>query len=115
MRLCDVCDSSSLCKFNVTQLQGTSCCPNNSCQSHQQGGGAGGGRSGLITELHYDLPVSLSDHTGSLDGVRLKGQAASDLLKKTVRTTIPMCVCVFVADDKTPLLRVSKPEGIRKQ
>ena len=76
-----------MCKFNVTQQQGTSSCPNNSCESHHQQG-LGGGRSGLITELYYDIPVSLSDHTGSLEGVRLKGQAASDLLKKTVRTAI---------------------------
>ena len=38
-------------------------------------------------ELHYNLLISLSDHTGGVNGVRLQGQAACDLLKCTVSHT----------------------------
>ena len=35
-------------------------------------------------ELHYNLFISLSDHTGQVTGMRLQGQPACDLLKCTV-------------------------------
>ena len=38
----------------------------------------------LASEPHYSLLISLSDHTGGLDRVRLSGKPASDLLQRTV-------------------------------
>ena len=32
------------------------------------------------------MPIALADHTGGLEGVRLSGKAATDLLKLTVST-----------------------------
>ena len=34
------------------------------------------------------MPIALSDHTAGLEGVRLAGKAASDLLKLTVRGVV---------------------------
>ena len=39
---------------------------------------------GFASEPHYSILISLSDHTGGIDGVRLSGQPASDLLQQTV-------------------------------
>ena len=39
---------------------------------------------GFASEPHYSILISLSDHTGGMDGVRLSGQPASDLLQQTV-------------------------------
>lgn len=36
------------------------------------------------SELHYNIMISLSDHTGGVSGVRLQGKPAVDLLKCTV-------------------------------
>ena len=39
---------------------------------------------GFASEPHYSILISLSDHTGGIDGVRLSGQPVSDLLQQTV-------------------------------
>ena len=36
------------------------------------------------SDLHYNIMISLSDHTGGVSGVRLQGHPARDLLKCTV-------------------------------
>lgn len=39
---------------------------------------------GFSCEPHFNLLISLSDHTGGVDGVRLSGQPAIDILACTV-------------------------------
>lgn len=37
-----------------------------------------------MTELVFDLFIALADHTGTVEGIRLNGPAAIDLLHTTV-------------------------------
>lgn len=72
-----ICVCSTLCKFRIPQ--GVSECPNRNCPA-ALGGGGRGGKEGFSTEPAFDLRVSLSDHSGSVEGVRLSGQPAVELL-----------------------------------
>ena len=67
---------SLVCKFKVSQ--GASLCCNQLCPSLVSG-------DGFISELAFDLFISLADHTGTVDNVKLNGPvAAVDLLHKSV-------------------------------
>lgn len=55
---------------------GSSQCSNTSCPSYS---------SSFATEPHFNMPIALADHTAGLEGVRLTGKAAADLLRLTVR------------------------------
>ena len=57
--------------------EGSTHCPNKACPSVSSS-------APLASEPHYSLLISLSDHTGGLDRVRLSGKPASDLLQRTV-------------------------------
>ena len=74
---------SSVCKFKV--LQEATECSNRSCSTVLEGGA-----ESFSVEPMYDVRVSLSDYTGSVDGVRLYGQQAVELLG------VMVCVCVYV-------------------
>ena len=65
---------STTCKMRAQQGSSQQCL-NTSCPSHS---------SSFATEAQFSLPLALADHTGGLEGVRLSGKAASDLLKLTV-------------------------------
>ena len=67
---------STTCKMRALQSSGQ--CSNAFCPSHSSS-------SSSATEPHFSMPVALSDHTAGLEGERLAGKAASDLLKLTVR------------------------------
>lgn len=71
--------SSSICKFRVSPPGNRSCC-NQSCSSITSGH--------FVPELVIDLFVTLADHTGSVDSIRLNGQGANELLHTTVRTIL---------------------------
>ena len=78
--LYDTCGTNTLtvcspsCKFRVNE--GATHCQNRTCPTVTSGG--------FASEPHYSILISLSDHTGGIDGVRLSGQPASDLLQQTV-------------------------------
>ena len=69
------------CHFKV-EKEATQC-PNKNCSSLN-----------FAVELHYNLFISLSDHTGGVAGVRLQGQPACDLLKSTV-SKLPGASCIY--------------------
>ena len=73
---------SSCCKFRVSQ-DDVACC-NQSCTSSVSGD--------FTAELVFDLFIKLADHTGSVDGVRLNGQAAIDLLHIMVNYCYYCCI-----------------------
>ena len=66
--------NSSSCKFRVSQ-DDVACC-NQSCPTVVSGD--------FTPQVVFDLFISLADHHGSVDGIRLNGQAAIDLLHITV-------------------------------
>ena len=78
--LYDTCGTNTLtmcstsCKFRVDE--GATYCQNRSCPTVTL--------DAFASEPHYSILISLSDHTGGIDGVRLSGQPASDLLQQTV-------------------------------
>lgn len=65
--------SSTSCKWRVDPEVAQ--CPNSSCPAPSSG-----------QEPSYNILLSLSDHTDSLEGARLTGQPATDLLQHTVRS-----------------------------
>lgn len=75
---------STMCKMRAQPSSGQ--CSNNFCPSHSSSS------SSFATEPHFSLPIALSDHTAGLEGVRLAGKAAEDLLKLTVRHTYYMYI-----------------------
>lgn len=55
--------------------QGSNQCSNNSCLSST---------TTFVTETMFSMPIALADHTGGIEGVRLAGKAANELLTHTV-------------------------------
>ena len=80
---------SSVCKFKV--LQEATECSNRRCSTVLEGGA-----ESFSVEPMYDVRVSLSDYTGSVDGVRLYGQQAVELLGVMVCVCVYVCVCACV-------------------
>jgi len=70
---------STSCKFRVDDR--ATQCQNRSCPTATSGG--------FASEPHYNILISLSDYTGGVDGIRLAGQPASDLLQRMV------CCCLI--------------------
>ncbi|CAI8049536.1 Meiosis-specific with OB domain-containing protein [Geodia barretti] len=64
------------CKMKAQQSSRQ--CTNASCPSLSSSSS-----SLFATEAQFSLPLALADHTGGLEGVRLAGKAASDLLQLT--------------------------------
>ena len=56
--------------------EGATQCQNKACPSITSGN--------FSCEPHYNLLVSLSDYTDGIDGVRLSGQPALEILQHTV-------------------------------
>lgn len=98
---------STSCKFRVDE--GATYCQNRTCPTVTSGS--------FASEPHYSTLISLSDHTGGIDTVRLSGQPASDLLQQTVgrlefswlllpSNNFSSCMAITKTPD-TCLLRVS--------
>ena len=66
---------SSSCKFRVKE-DGTTC-PNQSCSSQKLPGT-------FSANKEFNVLVSFSDHTGSVDGVVLAGSVAEELFQHSV-------------------------------
>ncbi|XP_077980792.1 meiosis-specific with OB domain-containing protein-like [Glandiceps talaboti] len=64
----------SQCKFRVDQV--TNNCKNSACTASVTGN--------TVTQMSYDVSVTLTDNTGSLHGFRLGGNAAEEILGCTV-------------------------------
>lgn len=84
-----ICHRCTSCKVRVDE--GSTHCPNKACPSMSSS-------APLASEPHYSLLISLSDHTGGLDRVRLSGKPASDLLQRT-----PQEFLLMGAAEKTEL------------
>ena len=46
-------------------------------------------------DVTFDLRVKLSDHTGSLDNVRLSGATAEHVIGCTVRRSVPLFTILY--------------------
>ena len=68
---------SSQCRYRVPS--DSISCSNQSCSTVHSGG--------FTSQLSFDVSLSIADHTGSIDYVRITGEPANELLETTVSNT----------------------------